>query len=487
MIELVSDIGFMAFVWAVLIAVALRNLICVFQLAGAFWYFRQKPKATVSTLELTQHMAGFAPHVAVIAPAYNEELSIASSVRSLLGLHYPALEIIVVNDGSTDGTVAAMIQEFGLKPIVRNIETHLHRTRVKALYQSPDYPQLLLIDKENGRKADAVNAGISYAQSELVCVIDADSVIDPEGLLRAVQPFRFDDGSLIAVGGSIRIANGCIIDDGHIQSIGVSREWLPRFQSLEYFRAFLCARVTNAGLGSLILISGAFGVFRWDLLVEIGGYHHDTVGEDLEVLVRLQRHIRETQRNARVEFLPEICCWTEAPSTWAGLRNQRSRWQQGALETLVAHRRLLFNPRFGRLGLVAMPMVVLEDLIGPLLELLGYLLLLIAYFLGILSVEYALLFIALTFVFGTALSAGGLIIEEWQLRPTPGAKNLGRLIVAAVFENFGYRQAIQFFRVRGIWLYLRGNKDWAAVPRVGFTRASANVDSLHCGDDRRQT
>lgn len=457
--------------WLVLGAVALRNLICITQLFAAIWIFKTRTRIAAKPAELWQRSAETAPRVAVIAPAFNEELTISSSVRSLLSLLYPDFELIVVNDGSTDRTINVLIQEFGLIASDRQPTAELHRTAIFAVYVSPDHPNLIVIDKANGRKADAVNAGISFADAELVCVIDADSVIDPEGLLRAVAPFRFDDGSLLAVGGSIRVANGCSVVEGHVETIGVARAWLPRFQALEYFRAFLCARVANARFGVMVLISGAFGVFRREILVAIGGYDHATVGEDLEVLVRMLRRTREAGARGHVEFLPEVCCWTEVPGTLKGLRNQRTRWQQGAIETLVSHRRVLFNPRYGRLGLVAMPMLALEDLIGPLLELAGYVLMPLAYALGYLSLEFTLLFFGLTIVLGTILSAGGLLVEEWQLRPTPGARNLLRLIAAAVLENFGYRQAIQVFRLRGVYHYLRGNKAWAAVPRTGFAKS----------------
>lgn len=319
----------------------------------------------------------------------------------------------------------------------------------------------------------AVNAGVSFADGELICVIDADSVIDPEGLLRAVEPFMADNGSLIAVGGSIRVANGCEVSEGHIVQVGVASAWLPRFQTIEYFRAFLAARVAFARLSLLLLISGAFGVFRRDALLEVGGYKHNTVGEDLEVLVRMQRFMCEQGRPYKVAFLPEICCWTEVPTTLAGLRNQRTRWQQGAIETLIAHRRMLFNPRYGRLGLIAFPLLALEDIIGPVLEFLGYLVIPLGLILGLLDAEAAVLFFLLTCVFGTIISAGSLLLEEWQLRPTPKTRDFARLAIAAVFENFGYRQILQVFRLRGIWHFARGNTAWAAVPRVGLSASQA--------------
>ena len=473
---------FTVLVWMVLVVVLLRNLIALAQLVLAIRTFSREAAPNQDFAHLWARNEGHAPKVSVIAPAYNEELSIAASIRSLLALRYHDLELVVVNDGSRDRTMTVLIEAFELEAIDRRPLVALHRTRIVQCYRSRRYENLFVVDKENGRKADAVNAGISFAEGELICVIDADSVIDPEGLLRAVEPFMADDGALIAVGGSIRVANGCAVSDGHIERVGVSKAWLPRFQTIEYFRAFLAARAAFARLSLLLLISGAFGVFRRDALVAAGGYKHDTVGEDLEVLVRMQRLMCEQGRPYRVAFLPEVCCWTEVPTTIAGLRNQRTRWQQGAIETLLTHRTMLLNPRYGRLGLVAFPLLALEDLAGPVLELLGYFLIPIGLVLGVLDPKVAILFFLLTCVFGTIISAGSLLLEEWQLRPTATTRDFARLAAASIIENFGYRQMLQFFRLRGIWHFLKGNKSWAAVPRLGLAN-STREDQIH--PDRR--
>ena len=395
------------------------------------------------------------------------------SVKALLGLHYPEHEVIVVNDGSEDSTLQCMIEAFDMHPTERQQVAALQATRIRGVYASRRHENLLLVDKENGRKADAANAGIGFAITPLVCVIDADSLIEPDGLLRATEPFMSDEGDLIAVGGAIRIVNGSLVRGGHIEKIGLSDRWLPRFQVVEYMRAFLTARIANAQLGMLMLISGAFGIFRRDLIVEIGGYRDDTVGEDLELVTRLHRHMRETRRAYRIDFVPEIVCWTEAPETFEGLRNQRTRWQQGALETLSRHRAMVGNPRYGRIGLLAMPLIVLEDVIGPPAELIGYLVFPIGFALGILDAPTALAFLSLTFVFGTAVSVGTLALEEQQLRRTPTAADLMRVALAAVVENFGYRQINLVYRLRGFWRFARGDTAWAPVPRRGFTRADS--------------
>lgn len=450
--------------------VTIRNLVSTIQLLLAARVFATRIKPAQRSYDLWSRYADLALPVSVIAPCFNEELSIADSARALLALEYPDHEVILVNDGSSDSTLAVLIQEFDLRRIEREQLAVLQKTHILGIYGSARYPNLILIDKENGRKADAVNAGLGFAAAPLVCVIDADSVIEPDGLLRVAEPFMTDDGSLLAVGGAIRIANGSIVEGGHVRQIRLPRRWLPRYQILEYLRAFLTARIANARLDMLMLISGAFGIFRRAPLVEIGGYRHDTVGEDLEVVTRIHRRMREEKRPYRIGFIPEVVCWTDAPESWKGLRNQRARWEQGALETIVRHRRMLFNPRYGRIGMVGMPLIVMEDVLGPPCELFGYLLIPILYFMGIESATVVLAFFSLTVLFGIAISLGTLALEEMQLRRTPSARDLFMIGVAAVVENFGYRQVNLAFRIYGMWRFYRKDNRWAAAGRAGFSR-----------------
>ena len=324
-----------------LIVVIFRNAISVIQLIMASFVFATRVKPSEFSLDLWHRYSDLAPPVSVIAPAFNEELSIVESVRALLALEYPEFEVIVVNDGSEDGTLAALIAGFECVPTAREQIAVLQKTPILGTYRSLRHPNLIVIDKQNGRKADAVNAGIGFARTPLVCVIDADSIIEADGLLRAAELFMYDNGKMVAVGGAIRIANGCVIKSGSLRKVGVAKAWLPRFQLVEYLRAFLTARVANAENNTLLLISGAFGIFRRSVLLEIGGYRHDTVGEDLELIVRIHRYMRDHKRPYTIGFVPEVVCWTEAPTTLAGLRNQRARWQQGALETLARHWRMV--------------------------------------------------------------------------------------------------------------------------------------------------
>ena len=459
----------MVLAYGCLAVVVFRNAISVSQLILATYVFATRVKPSSLSLDLWNRYSDLALPVSVIAPAYNEELSIVESVRALLALEYPEHEVIVVNDGSSDGTVNALIDGFDCVPTDRTQIAALHRTRIRAIYRSRKYPNLFVIDKDNGRKADAVNAGIGFARTPLVCVIDADSIIETDGLLRAAEPFMHDTDKMVAVGGAIRIANGCEIRAGSLRKIGVAKAWLPRFQIVEYLRAFLTARVANAEVNTLLLISGAFGMFRRAILLEIGGYCHDTVGEDLELIVRIHRFMRDNKREYAIGFVPEIVCWTEAPTTWEGLRNQRARWQQGALETLIRHRSMIFNPRYGRIGMFSMFQLMVEDVIGPPAELIGYLVVPAALWLGVMDPVIAVVFLCLTVLFGTGLSIGTLVLEELQLSRTPTARDLARIGAAAFVENFGYRQANLIFRLSGIRRHFRKDYSWAAVPRIGFS------------------
>ncbi len=454
--------------YACLIVVVFRNAISLIQLVMASFVFATRVKPSEFSLDLWHRYSDLAPPVSVIAPAFNEELSIVESVRALLALEYPEHEVIVVNDGSRDGTLAALIAGFDCVPSAREQIAVLQKTAILGTYRSLRHPNLIVIDKENGRKADAANAGIGFARTPLVCVIDADSIIETDGLLRAAELFMYDSGKMVAVGGAIRVVNGCEVKGGALRKVGVARGWLPRFQLVEYLRAFLTARVANAENNTLLLISGAFGIFRRSVLLEISGYRHDTVGEDLELIVRIHRHMREQRRPYRIGFVPEVVCWTEAPTTLGGLRNQRARWQQGALETLERHWRMVLNPRYGRIGMFSMFQLVVEDVIGPPAELAGYLVIPAALLLGVMDPVAATAFLCLTVLFGSGLSIGTLALEELQLRRTPSAHDLMRIGIAAVAENFGYRQINLVFRISGILRHLRKDTSWAAVPREGF-------------------
>ena len=406
--------------------------------------------------------------VSIIAPAYNEELTITESLRSLLSVNYPDFEVIVVNDGSKDRTVEVLIEAFDLVPRSREKLAHIHHQPVKKIYGSPTHPNLIVIDKENGRKADAANTGICFARNPLICVIDADSLIDTDAMLRVTQPFLSDDGNVIAAGGNIRLTNGCTIKGGRLVEVGFPANWWARFQVLEYLRAFMVSRVSFARWSMLMLISGAFGVFRRDAVVRVGGFEHGTVGEDLELVVRLHRDAHERGQPGRIVHVPDAICWTEAPFNYGGLSNQRARWTQGGIEVLVKHREMMFNSSYGRAGAIGLPLVLLETVCAPLFELFSYFLLPVLFITDTQGFTFVAVMIAMSLVMGTCVSLLAIGFEELQQRRHEKFGHVLALIACAFLENFGYRQLNFWFRLRGMLMWKNKNQAWATVQRKGF-------------------
>jgi len=366
-----------------------------------------------------------------------------------------------------------MINAFEMHPInrVRDVGNITHKP-IKQIYGSDKYPNLILLDKENGKKADAINAGLTCVRTPLFCVIDADSLLDPNALLKAVRPFIESSKNVIAVGGTIGIVNGCTIRNGHVEHYDIPKKFLARIQVVEYIRAFLMARLAASRKGTLTLISGAFGIFRREIAVEVGGYDTSTVGEDLELVLKMHNYMHDLGDPYEVMYIPEPVCWTEVPENLKVLGRQRVRWQRGAIECLSRHRYMLFNPRFGRLGMLTMPLFLLVDIIGPVVELLGLLLMPIFVLLGWLSVKYFLAYTALIFSFGIFISTMAIFIEQDEIERFHKPRHLITLLLVATIENFGYRQMSSFWRMKGVYQHFTNKKaSWGAMERRGFKTA----------------
>jgi cellulose synthase/poly-beta-1,6-N-acetylglucosamine synthase-like glycosyltransferase len=421
---------------------------------------------------LPQYSTGLEPAISLLVPAYNEAATIAASVHSMLQLDYPEFEIIVVNDGSRDDTLQVLQREFGLVPFPQAYRIAVPVKEVQGVYRSPRHHNLLVIDKANGGKADALNAGLNAARHPLFCAVDADSILQRDSLQRVVRPF-LQDAQVIAAGGTIRIANGCRISHGFLERIGMPRNLLARIQIVEYLRAFLFGRLGWSPLNAMLIISGAFGVFRRDTVIEVGGYRHDTIGEDMELVVRLHAHHRLRRKPYRIVYVADPICWTEAPENLKVLRNQRVRWQRGLMESLWAHRRLLFHPRSGAVGWIAYPAMLLIEGLGPAIELLGYVLMAAAFASGLISWQAFGAFMLLALGLGLMLSASALLLEEMSFHLYPSWRHLGALIGAMLLENLGYRQLTAWWRLRGLALWLARRKaKWGEMRRRGLGRPS---------------
>jgi cellulose synthase/poly-beta-1,6-N-acetylglucosamine synthase-like glycosyltransferase len=417
--------------------------------------------------QLPNYSVGMEPGISVLVPAYNEEAGIAASVRSMLQLDYPDFEVIVINDGAKDGTLAVLQREFNLQLFPEAYRVALPVQHVRGIYRAPDHPRLRVIDKDNGGKADALNAGINSARHALVCAVDADSILQPDSLRRLVRPFM-EDRRVVAAGGTVRIANGCRIERGFLAEVAVPSNWLARVQVVEYLRAFLFGRVGWSPINALLIISGAFGLFRRSAVIDAGGYRTNTIGEDMELVVRLHRVLRAQGSDYRIVFVPDPICWTEAPETLAVLKSQRVRWQRGLMESLWANRALMFSRRGGAVGWLAFPVMTVFEALGPIIELAGYVFMFMAFALGWVSADAFAAFMLLAVALGLMLSASALLLEELSFHIYPRTKHLLMLVAATVIENLGYRQLSSWWRIVGIYKWLRGKPGvWGEMARKG--------------------
>lgn len=442
----------------------------LWMLVSATLYLRKSKGLEKDSFDDQYVDAFFTKPVSIIVPVYNEAVGVVDTVRSLFSLRYPTTEIIIVNDGSTDNTVALAIEELNMIPIEKIIRKSLATKPIKAIYVSQIYPNCYLVDKENGGKADALNVGINFSSFPYFCSLDGDSILEKNSLLRIMQPIMLSDEEVIASGGNVRIANGMQMEFGHVVHQQLSNNALVVMQVIEYLRAFLMGRIALSKRQMVLVISGAFSVFSKEWVIKAEGYAVNTIGEDMELVVRLQRLLREEGSNKRIEFIADPVCWTEAPETLAVLRKQRRRWHQGLLESLWRHRIMLFNPRYGRIGLVAMPYFLLIECLSPLIELGGYMYVIYAYFMGGIYYEFSLLLILLFIIYGTGFALTSVLFEMWSLTSFTSHKELSRLFMAALTELFWYRPLTLIWRVEGMIHFVLGKKVWGNMERVGLNK-----------------
>jgi cellulose synthase/poly-beta-1,6-N-acetylglucosamine synthase-like glycosyltransferase len=412
--------------------------------------------------------------VSIVIPAYNEEETILESVRSLLRSHYAAFEVVVVNDGSTDGTLDGLRETYELVPDKRVPRARVASQPVIGSYRSLADERLVVIDKENGGgRADAMNAGLQYARYPLFLGVDADTVLDVDALPRLVREFQVRPET-VGLGGIVRIANGSTVEDGHVVQARTPRQLLLNLQIVEYLRAFLVGRTGWSRIGATLIVSGAFGIFRREEVVEAGGYDPDSLAEDAELVLRLHRLCRDRGRPYRIGFIADPVCWTEAPSSLASLRSQRDRWQRGLLQVLWQYRHMMGRRRYGSVGLFALPYFWAFEAVGPVIEVLGYVVIVLSLAFGWLPPELALAFFGVAVALGIAFSFGALLVEERAFQRYRSWRCFGRLVLAAGIENLGYRQWYALIRVRATWSQLRGREQrWGEMARSGFSTARA--------------
>lgn len=442
----------------------LLSLIYIAQLIISFIRVRRNDKARQSN-DYGRYVASenLLP-ISLLIPAYNEEENIVSNIRSLLKIDYPQFEIVVVNDGSTDHTHERVVEAFGLYPIETAVKASLPTKEFRGVYYNIEYPNLIYVDKENGGKSDALNAGINVSSYPLFACLDADSRIEPDALLKLSIEFLKNTDTIVA-GGLVRIANGFKIKDGRVSGFSMPPRMIERFQIVEYYRSFLSGRVSWGATNSMLIVSGAFGVFQKQAVIEVGGYKTNTIGEDMEIVVRLHEYMRAHKRKYKIIFCEDSVCWTQGPMSLQDIRSQRRRWQIGLMDTLLAHKRLFLNPRYGSVGLFAVPYNWVFELLGAVVEALGYAIIPFSLVMGELNLFFFALYFLLAVLLGVVLSMGSLILEQYTRKSVMSAKQCLSLSLYAILENFGYRQAITLFRLEGILKYRKLRKTWGKIQR----------------------
>jgi cellulose synthase/poly-beta-1,6-N-acetylglucosamine synthase-like glycosyltransferase len=453
--------------WAVLIYFVLLNSFYALLLIYSIPEIWEQTRLAEDDDFLRLMTSDVLPPVAILVPAHNENVSIVASVTALLKLRYRTYEVIVVNDGSTDQTLDLLRDAFDLYEVPPAMPIVIKTARVRGYYRSRRSARLLVIDKDNGGKADALNAAINAARWPYVIAVDADTLIEPDALLRMMRPFMLG-GRVAAAGGTVRVANECLVEDCRVTEPRVPRRFLAGVQVVEYLRAFLFGRLGWNRLGGSVIISGAFGMFSRRHLLEIKGYQTTSVVEDLDLVIRLRRHLRRQKSSDYMPFIPDPVAWTEVPVTTTVLSRQRERWHRGLISSMWQHKDLMFRPRFGRLGMVAMPFFCFGEMLAPVVEVFGYCITAAGVAWGLIDWPFAQLFFLVAWGYGMMLSLWAVALEEISFRRYRRFGDLFRLLVWASLENFGYRQWTVLWRLRAFWSVFRGRRTWGRMVRQGF-------------------
>lgn len=419
-----------------------------------------------------------APVFSVIAPAYNEGMTIVENVRSLLSLYYHNLEIIIVNDGSKDESIQKLIEAYELESVAYYIQGKIETNAVRGVYKSknPAFKKLIVVDKENGGKADALNVGVNISSGEYLVCIDVDCILEQDSILKLAKPMlEQTDKKFIACGGVIRLANNCVIENGKVVSVNMPKSLLGRTQALEYIRAFVLGRMAWSRASGLILISGAFGVFDRKIVLACGGYDKNTVGEDMELVVRMRKYMEEKNEPYEVLTIPDPLCWTEVPESKDILRKQRNRWMRGTMETLWKHRKMMFNPKYKKLGMVSLPYWFFFEFLGPLIEFSGYIIFIIFLLLGIINWPFFIVLFALVISMGFLYSIYAILVDLVSHQVYTKRKDFFRLIFTAFSEPFYFHPIVVKAGVNGFIDYFKKSHGWGEMTRQGFNQSTQHL------------
>jgi poly-beta-1,6-N-acetyl-D-glucosamine synthase len=454
-------------------------LLGIFSAMALRKYLRKTSYINYNTLVLSP----LVPRISIIAPAFNESKSIIDNVRTLLSLYYNNFEVIIVNDGSTDDTFQKIVQAFELVRVNYYFDYRIACERIKGVYKSenPSFNRLTVIDKNNGGKADSLNAGINISRNSLIVTIDADSIIESDSVLKLVKPFLEEkEKKVIGTGGVIRIVNSCDIEKGHIREIRLPEQILPRLQVLEYTRAFLLGRMAWSHLDGLMLISGAMGMFDRETVIAAGGYSTKTVGEDMELVLRMRRYKAERNEKYEVTYIPDPLCWTEAPADFKSMRKQRTRWTRGLIESLWTHKKMMLNPKYSRLGLLGYPYWFFFEWLSPLVAFSGIVYTIYLAIIQKLNIPFFLLLYLFVYTFAVSLSIWAVLFEEITFHKYGRKRDVLRLIASSFLEPF-FLPMHTLFAVIGNIEALFGKQGWGKAKRAGFEKKKKSRKTKESG------
>lgn len=447
------------------LAFSFRNIMTVFR-RSAYSKFN-----TLSGSELV-------PAVSLLVPAYNEEVTVIENVKCLLTLNYPNYEVIVINDGSKDDTLGVLVKEFGLEKIPNpEMRNAIDCQAITGVYYNPQYPHLYVIDKPNGGKADSLNAGINLSHYPLISSIDADSLLEKDALIRMARQYMENPEETVAIGGDVRIANGCLIENGQVKDFSLPNKMWPMFQAIEYLKAFLGGRIGWSSINGLIIVSGAFGLFRKDYVIAVGGYRGGYPGEDMNIIIKLHRYMLENKLKYRIAFCPEAVCWTQAPDTYHILSNQRKRWGRGNLKNMIENYDMAFNPKYKVMGLLTMPYNIIFEALNPYFKITGLIALAGYVALDMTQWKILLVFGLINFLSGYLFSIGALLLEELAFKRFTKISDLLKMLFYGAFKFFGYSQLGTLWRIQGHIQYLQNNNSWGAMTRQSWKEEKSEAPS----------
>lgn len=404
------------------------------------------------------------PLMTFVVPAYNEEKDIVHTVKNMLSLSYRYKRLIVVNDGSKDRTFELLKTQFGLKEIPPSYPGKLPTGPIRGFYASDEFPELLVIDKINAGKADALNCGLNACTGEIVVCADADTLVDDSALNQLIRPFLVYPDT-VAAHASIGNVNGCTIGENRILKYNFPQKLLLGYQVLDFMKGFLVERLGQSWTKGGLVIPGNFGMFNLNAILEIGGYDRTSIIEDTEVITRMHKYYLDRNKPYRITYISDIVAWTEAPETIKMLRRQRLRWYKGTTQNIWQYRSMWFNPKYRSIGLFVCPMTVFEK-IAPLIELSGFVILGLAALRTNVDVGLVFILAAISWAFGTILVFIALVIEFVAYETYNTWTDFFRMMKCTLLYTL-YHYLLLIWRVEGLYAPKPKKVGWEPI-REGY-------------------